>query len=103
MIDLTLIELDRLAREDGKKYPQKRFLYEDISRGAGPAFYRDSVRAEPANHSAKQIRLSRPDAFYLIWIPLKMICLKRSAASGSLKGKIFCWMKFMFAAALRRN
>lgn len=32
MIDLNpLIDLDRLAREDGKKYPQQRFLYKEIA------------------------------------------------------------------------
>lgn len=67
MIDLTpLIELDRLAREDGKKYPQKRFLYEDISREQGRHFIGIAgPRGAGKTILLKQIALSRPDAFYL--------------------------------------
>jgi len=67
MIDLgPLIELDRLAREDGRRYPKKRFLYKDIDieydrhftgivgpRGAGKTIL------------LKQIALNYADTFYL--------------------------------------
>ena len=67
MIDLApFIELDRLAREDGKKYPQKRFLYEDISRQQGRHFIGIAgPRGAGKTILLKQIALSRPDAFYL--------------------------------------
>lgn len=67
MIDLTpLIELDRLAREDGKKYPQKRFLYDEIASEDGRHFIGIAgPRGAGKTILLKQIALSRPDAFYL--------------------------------------
>jgi len=61
-----LIELDRLAREDGKKYLQKRFLYDEIVTEEGRHFIGIAgPRGAGKTILLKQIALSRPDTFYL--------------------------------------
>ena len=92
MIDLTpLIELDRLAREDGKKYAQRRFLYEDIDREQGRHFIGIAgPRGAGKTILLKQIALSRPDAFYLSLDTFDDDVFETvKAISGSLKVKIF--------------
>ena len=67
MVNLNdLIELDKLAREDGKKYPQKRFLYQEIEQEQGRHFTGIAgPRGVGKTILLKQIALSRQDAFYL--------------------------------------
>src|SRR3990167_8062589 len=67
MIDLNpLIELDRLAREDGRKYTKRRFLYEEITVDHGRHFIGIAgPRGAGKTILLKQIALSRTDAFYL--------------------------------------
>lgn len=67
MIDLdSLIELDRLAREDGKKYPKQRFLYEALARETGRHFTGIvGPRGAGKTILLKQIALNEPNSFYL--------------------------------------
>src|SRR3989338_4308917 len=67
MIDLNpLIELDRMAREDGRKYTKRRFLYEEITVDQGRHFIGIAgPRGAGKTILLKQIALSRRDAFYL--------------------------------------
>ncbi|MBU4306136.1 MAG: AAA family ATPase [Candidatus Omnitrophica bacterium] len=67
MIDLgPLIELDRLAREDGKRYPKRRFLYNDLGIEHGRHFTGIAgPRGAGKTILLKQIALNHPDTFYL--------------------------------------
>ncbi|MFH0771427.1 MAG: AAA family ATPase [Candidatus Omnitrophota bacterium] len=67
MIDLgPLIELDRLAREDGKRYPKRRFLYEDIGIEQGRHFTGIvGPRGAGKTILLKQIALNYQNTFYL--------------------------------------
>ena len=66
MIDLNpLIELDRLAREDGKKYPQRRFLYESLREKCRHFTGIAGPRGAGKTILLKQIAGSLPDTFYL--------------------------------------
>lgn len=67
MVDLNpLIELDRLSREDGKKYPQKRFLYETLMQEQGRHFTGIAgPRGAGKTILLKQIAVNFPDTFYL--------------------------------------
>ncbi|MBI1976427.1 MAG: ATP-binding protein [Candidatus Omnitrophica bacterium] len=69
MMDLNpLIELDRLAREDGRQYPQKRFFYETLNTAGQKSRHFTGIigpRGAGKTILLKQITLSRPDAFYL--------------------------------------
>lgn len=67
MIDLNpLIELDRLAREDGRKYPRKRFLYEVLTTQEGRHFTGIAgPRGAGKTILLKQIALNHPGTFYL--------------------------------------
>lgn len=67
MIDLNpLIELDRLAREDGRKYSRKRFLYEALTPQEGRHFTGIAgPRGAGKTILLKQIALNHPDTFYL--------------------------------------
>lgn len=67
MIDLNpLIEFDQLAREDGRKYTKRRFLYEEIRAEQGRHFIGIAgPRGAGKTILLKQIALSRTDAFYL--------------------------------------
>ena len=67
MIDLTpFIDLDRLAREDGKKYLQRRFLYEEIASEQGRHFIGIAgPRGAGKTILLKQMALNRPNTFYL--------------------------------------
>lgn len=67
MVNLNpLIELDRLSREDGKKYPQKRFLYEELVTEQGRHFTGIvGPRGSGKTILLKQIALNYPDTFYL--------------------------------------
>ncbi len=67
MADLTpLIELDRLARDEGKKYPKNRFLYEDVAAERGRHFTGiTGPRGAGKTILLKQLALSLPDTFYL--------------------------------------
>lgn len=92
MIDLgPLIELDRFAREDGKRYPKRRFLYEDIGiehsrhftgivgpRGAGKTIL------------LKQIALNYSDTFYLSLDTFSDDLFETvKVVSNTLKAKLF--------------
>lgn len=67
MIDLNpLIELDRLAREDGRKYPRKRFLYEVLTTQEGRHFTGIAgPRGAGKTILLKQVALNHPGTFYL--------------------------------------
>lgn len=67
MINLNpLIELDRFSREDGKKYSQKRFLYENLVSEQGRHFIGIiGPRGAGKTILLKQIALNHPDTFYL--------------------------------------
>ena len=63
----SLIELDRLAREDGKKYAQKRFLYESLAQPSADRHFTGIVGPRGAGKTIllKQIALNSPNSFYL--------------------------------------
>jgi hypothetical protein len=62
----SLIEFDRLARVDGKKYPHRRFLYDNIEADIGRHFLGIAgPRGAGKTILLKQLALSREDAFYL--------------------------------------
>ena len=62
----SLIEFDRLAREDGKKYFQKRFLYENLMTQSGRHFTGIvGPRGAGKTILLKQMALSHPASFYL--------------------------------------
>lgn len=61
-----LIELDRLAREDGQKYPKKRFLYENLIREQGKHFTGiTGARGSGKTILLKQMAGHLSDTFYL--------------------------------------
>lgn len=61
-----LIELDRLAREDGKKYDKKRALYELIARDAGAHFVGIvGPRGAGKTILLKQLALANEASFYV--------------------------------------
>ena len=61
-----LIEFDRLAREDGRKYDKKRTLYDDIARDSGAHFI-GIVGSRGAGKTImlKQLSLANDGAFYV--------------------------------------
>ncbi len=67
MINLNpLIEFNRLARQEGEKYPKRRFLYEEIAADKGRHFVGIAgPRGAGKTILLKQIALNRTDAFYL--------------------------------------
>lgn len=67
MINLSpLIELDRLAREDGRKYTKRRFLYDEIAAEEGRHFIGIAgPRGAGKTILLKQVALNHPNAFYL--------------------------------------
>lgn len=67
MVNLNpLIELDRLSREEGKVYLQKRFLYEDLLLKRGKHFIGIiGPRGVGKTILLKQIALAHSDTFYL--------------------------------------
>ncbi len=67
MVNLNpLIELDRLSREEGKVYLQKRFLYEDLLLKRGKHFIGIiGPRGVGKTILLKQIALEHSDTFYL--------------------------------------
>lgn len=68
MIDLSpLIEFDRIAREDGKRYPKKRFLYDHIGIEHSGRYFSGIAGPRGVGKTIllKQIALNYPDTFYL--------------------------------------
>jgi len=91
-MDLThLIELDRLSREDGKKYSQKRFLYDEIAAEKGRHFIGIvGPRGAGKTILLKQIALSRPDTFYLSLDTFSENLFETvKAIHGTLKAAVF--------------
>ena len=61
-----LIEFDRLAREDGRKYDKKRALYDDIARDAGAHFIGIvGPRGAGKTIMLKQLALANEGSFYV--------------------------------------
>lgn len=92
MIDLNpFIELDRLAKEDGKKYLHKRFIYEEIEADKGRHFIGIAgPRGAGKTILLKQIALSRKDTFYLSLDTFRGDLFKTVQAIGNnLNVKVF--------------
>ncbi|MGM0568792.1 MAG: ATP-binding protein [Elusimicrobiota bacterium] len=61
-----LLEFNRLARKDGKKYKKKRFLFPDISSFSGKHFVGIAgPRGVGKTVILKQLALETPDSFYI--------------------------------------
>ena len=61
-----LIEFDRLAREDGRKYDKKRTLYDDIARDSGAHFIGIvGPRGAGKTIMLKQLALANDGSFYV--------------------------------------
>jgi hypothetical protein len=61
-----LIELDRLARDDGRKYEKKREIYEDISKDTGAHFIGIvGPRGAGKTIVLKQLALANEQSFYV--------------------------------------
>jgi len=61
-----LIEFDRLAREDGRKYDKKRTLYDDITRDSGAHFIGIvGPRGAGKTIMLKQLALANDGSFYV--------------------------------------
>jgi len=61
-----LLELDRLARDDGRKYEKKRGIYEDISKDVGAHFIGIvGPRGAGKTIVLKQLALANEQAFYV--------------------------------------
>ena len=61
-----LLELDRLARDDGRKYEKKRGIYEDISKDAGAHFIGIvGPRGAGKTIILKQLALAHDKSFYV--------------------------------------
>lgn len=61
-----LIEFDRLAREDGRKYDKKRTLYDDIARDSGAHFIGIvGPRGAGKTVMLKQLALANDGSFYV--------------------------------------
>lgn len=61
-----LIEFDRLAREDGRKYDRKRGLYDDVARDAGAHFIGIiGPRGVGKTIILKQLSLANDNSFYV--------------------------------------
>ena len=94
MIDLNpLIELDRLAREDGKKYAKRRFLYDEIAAQAQKERHFTGIagpRGAGKTILLKQIALSQPDTFYISLDTLREDLFETiKAVHENLKAKLF--------------
>lgn len=61
-----LIELNRLAREDGKKYSKKRYLFPQLSKGGGRHFLGIAgPRGTGKTVILKQFAIETPGSFYI--------------------------------------
>lgn len=103
-----LIELDRLAREDGKRYPKRRFLYGDIGIEHGRHFTGIvGPRGVGKTILLKQIALNYPDTFYLSLDTFSDDVFETvKALSNALKAKLFLLdevhMRAGFEAGLKK-
>ncbi|MBF0480034.1 MAG: AAA family ATPase, partial [Candidatus Omnitrophica bacterium] len=67
MVNISeLIELDRLARQDGQKYTKKRFLYSELNLGKGRHFLGIvGPRGAGKTILIKQLALASKESFYM--------------------------------------
>jgi len=67
MINIApLMELDRLAKEDGKKYTKKRYIFSEITKTKGKHFIAIAgPRGSGKTTLLKQIALEKKDSFYV--------------------------------------
>ncbi|MBL7072779.1 MAG: ATP-binding protein [Candidatus Omnitrophica bacterium] len=67
MIDISpLLEFDRLAREDGKKYRKKRYIFSEIAKTKGKHFIAIAgPRGSGKTTLLKQIALEKRNSFYV--------------------------------------
>jgi len=67
MINIApLMELDRLAKEDGKKYTKKRYIFSEITKTKGKHFIAIAgPRGSGKTTLLKQIALKKKDSFYV--------------------------------------